>query len=149
MIVLTKTVVGAAAIALAASLAGAAFAGECPAEKRGTDVTKPGATASKEVSDVVLTSVDLAKEKVALSDHHLRLRKLDHEYTPDDRVKAVETVLKAHHAGEVLTGVFYVDTKKPDFLNLLGMTESPLATLPQDVVRPGKQALDTVMEELR
>src|SRR3954447_10228256 len=32
---------------------------------------------------------------------HLRLRKLDHEYTPNDRVKAVETVLQAHHAGEV------------------------------------------------
>ena len=80
---------------------------------------------------------------------HLRLRKLEHDYTPDDRVKAVETVLKAHHAGEVLTGVFYVDTKKPDFLELLGMTEQPLATLPQDVVRPGKQALETVMEELR
>src|SRR5213075_195191 len=79
---------------------------------------------------------------------HLRLLKLEHEYTPNDRVKAVETVLQAHHGGEVLTGVFYVDTKTPDFLELLGMTEKPLATLPQDVVRPGKQALDTVMEEL-
>jgi 2-oxoglutarate ferredoxin oxidoreductase subunit beta len=80
---------------------------------------------------------------------HLRLRKLEHDYLPNNRVKAVETVLKAHQAGEVLTGVFYVDTKKPDFLELLGMTESSLATLPQDVVRPGKQALETVMEELR
>ena len=80
---------------------------------------------------------------------HLRLRKLEHDYTPDDRVKAVETVLQAHQAGDVLTGVFYVDTKKPDFLELLGMTERPLATLPQEVVRPGKDALDTVMEELR
>ena len=80
---------------------------------------------------------------------HLRLRKLQHDYLPTDRVKAVETVLQAHQAGEVLTGVFYVDTKKPDFLELLGMTENPLATLPQEVVRPGKEALDTVMEELR
>src|SRR3954465_11000009 len=80
---------------------------------------------------------------------HLRLRKLEHEDTPNDRVKAVETVLQAHQAGDVLTGVFYVDTKKPDFLEMLGMTENPLATLPQDVVRPKKEALDTVMEELR
>ena len=35
------------------------------------------ATASKDVTDVVLASVDLAKEKVALSDHQLRLRKLE------------------------------------------------------------------------
>lgn len=77
MIALTKTIAGAAAIALTASLAGAAFAGECPADKRGSDVTKPGATASKDVSDVVLTSVDLATEQVALADHQLRLRKLE------------------------------------------------------------------------
>src|SRR6266436_1072428 len=54
----------------------------------------------------------------------LRLRKLEHDYLPTDRVKAVETVLRAHQAGEVLTGVFYVETKKPDFLELLGMTEN-------------------------
>jgi quercetin dioxygenase-like cupin family protein len=78
MIAVTKTAVKAAVIALATSLAaGAAFAGECPADKRGADVTKPGAAASKDVTDVVLTSVDLAKEKVALSDHQLRLRKLE------------------------------------------------------------------------
>jgi quercetin dioxygenase-like cupin family protein len=77
MIALTKTVVAAAAIALAASLAGAAFAGECPADKRATDVTKPGAAASKEVSDVVLAAVDLSKEKAALPDRQLRLRKLE------------------------------------------------------------------------
>lgn len=78
MIVSTKTVLWAAVVALATSLAaGAAFAGECPADKRGADVTKPGATASKDVTDVVLTSIDLSKEKVALSDHQLRLRKLE------------------------------------------------------------------------
>ena len=77
MIALTKTVVGAAAIALTASLAGAAIAGECPADKRGTDVTRPGVTANKDVSVAVLASVDLAKEKVALADHQLRLRKFE------------------------------------------------------------------------
>jgi quercetin dioxygenase-like cupin family protein len=59
-----------------AVLAGAAQAGECPADKRGVDVTKPSTMAAKDVSDKVLGSIDLAKEKVALADHHLRLRKL-------------------------------------------------------------------------
>jgi 2-oxoglutarate ferredoxin oxidoreductase subunit beta len=49
----------------------------------------------------------------------------------------------------VLTGVFYVDPKKPTFLDLLHLTEDPLATLPLERVRPPKAALEQVMEELR
>jgi hypothetical protein len=34
-------------------------------------------------------------------------------------------------------------------VDLLNMTDQPLATLPETVVRPGPKALETVMEELR
>ena len=57
-------------------LAGMAQAGECPADKRGVDVTKPSMEAAKDVTDTVLGSIDLGKEKVGLADHALRLRKL-------------------------------------------------------------------------
>jgi quercetin dioxygenase-like cupin family protein len=57
--------------------ANAALAGQCPADKRGVDVTKPSNAAAKDVTDKVLASIDLAKEKVALADHHLRIRKLE------------------------------------------------------------------------
>lgn len=67
-------------IAVAASMIStAAFAGECPADRRGINVTKPGATENKGVTDAVLTSVDLSKEKLGLADHLLRLRKLEIE----------------------------------------------------------------------
>jgi 2-oxoglutarate ferredoxin oxidoreductase subunit beta len=79
----------------------------------------------------------------------LRLRKLGEDYDPTDRIGAVKTLLEAHDKGEVITGVFYVDTKKPNFFDLLHMTEKPLATLPQEVTRPPRQALDEVMESLR
>ena len=58
-------------------LAGSAKAGECPTDKRGIDATKPSTVAGKDVTDKVLASIDLAKEKVALADHELRLRKLE------------------------------------------------------------------------
>jgi len=61
------------------ALAGAAQAGECPAGKRMPGATKPVATPAKGVSDKVLAAIDLAKEKVALADHQLRLRKLEIE----------------------------------------------------------------------
>ncbi|HEV2546592.1 MAG TPA: cupin domain-containing protein [Stellaceae bacterium] len=57
--------------------ANAALAGQCPADKRGVDVTKPSNAAAKDVTDKVLASIDLAKEKVALADHHLRIRQLE------------------------------------------------------------------------
>jgi 2-oxoglutarate/2-oxoacid ferredoxin oxidoreductase subunit beta len=79
----------------------------------------------------------------------LRLRKLEEDYDPTDRLKAIGRVLESHAKGEVLTGVFYVNTQKPNFLDLLNMTESPLATLPQDIVRPGREVLERVMEEMR
>jgi 2-oxoglutarate/2-oxoacid ferredoxin oxidoreductase subunit beta len=79
----------------------------------------------------------------------LRLRKLEHEYDPTNRVQSISRILESHEKGEVLTGIFYVEPKKPSFLDLLNMTEKPLATLPQEMVRPPREALETVMEELR
>jgi quercetin dioxygenase-like cupin family protein len=55
----------------------AALAGQCPADKRGVDVTKPSNAAATNVTDKVLASIDLSREKVALSDHHLRIRQLE------------------------------------------------------------------------
>ena len=79
----------------------------------------------------------------------LRLRKLHDDYDPTDRALAVKTMMEAHEKGEVLTGVFYIDTKKPAFTDLLNMVDEPLATLPQDRTRPGKQVLADIMSRLQ
>ncbi|ACO34476.1 MULTISPECIES: 2-oxoacid:ferredoxin oxidoreductase subunit beta [Acidobacterium] len=80
---------------------------------------------------------------------HLRLRKLHEDYNPTDRVAAVKALMEAHAKGEVLTGVFYIDTEKPAFTDLLNMVDEPLATLPQSRTRPPKQVLDEVMAKLQ
>jgi quercetin dioxygenase-like cupin family protein len=69
------TVAGIAAGALFA-VSTTALAGECPADKRGVDIVKPVTIPPKGVSDMVLASIDLATEKLALDDHKFRLRKL-------------------------------------------------------------------------
>jgi 2-oxoglutarate ferredoxin oxidoreductase subunit beta len=79
----------------------------------------------------------------------LRLRKLEEDYDPTDRIKAITRLHEAHEKGEVLTGVFYVNPKAPNFVDLLNITEQPLAMLPEAVVRPGREVLEQVMEELR
>lgn len=67
--------------ALAASLgaviaSGRALAGECPAGSSGTDLMKPGASKPKGVTDKVVGSIDLAREKVKLAGYKLRMRRL-------------------------------------------------------------------------
>ena len=79
----------------------------------------------------------------------LRLRKLEEDYDPTDKVHAVTRMNEAKRDGEILTGVLYVNPDAPTFLDMLNLTDDPLATLPQSVVRPGKEVLEQVMEELR
>lgn len=70
----------AAAFAIAGSVVlgtTAASAGTCPADKVTADGQKAGATAHKDVAEKLLGQIDLAKEKVAVAGHHLRIRRLD------------------------------------------------------------------------
>src|SRR6201997_328955 len=62
---------------------------------------------------------------------HLRLRKLHENFDPTDRIAAISALMEAEEKTEVLTGVLYTNTEKPTFLDLLNMTDQPLATLPE------------------
>jgi 2-oxoglutarate ferredoxin oxidoreductase subunit beta len=79
----------------------------------------------------------------------LRLRKLEEDYDPTNRIQAVTRLMEAHEEGEVLTGVFYINAKAPTFIDMLNVTDQPLATLPESATRPSREALERCMEELR
>jgi 2-oxoglutarate ferredoxin oxidoreductase subunit beta len=79
----------------------------------------------------------------------LRLRKLEEDYDPTSKLNAIKRMADAKENNEILTGVFYVNPKAPTFLDMIDMTEDSLATLPQDRVRPSREALEQIMEELR
>jgi 2-oxoglutarate ferredoxin oxidoreductase subunit beta len=79
----------------------------------------------------------------------MHLRKLEEGYDPSSKSVALRRLAEAREQDEVLTGVFYVDPDAPDFMELLNMTKGPLATLPADVTRPSREALEQAMEELR
>jgi len=79
----------------------------------------------------------------------LRLHKLEAGYDPTNRIEAVRRLLEAHEKQEVLTGVLYVNPKASTFIDLLNLTEHPLATLPESITRPGREVLEQCMEELR
>jgi 2-oxoglutarate ferredoxin oxidoreductase subunit beta len=79
----------------------------------------------------------------------LRLRKLEEDYDPTNKLGAITRLGQAKEEGTTLTGVLYVNTQSPTLLDMLNMTDEPLATLPPSVVRPSAAVLEQVMEELR
>jgi quercetin dioxygenase-like cupin family protein len=73
----TKVAIAAGILAIAVfGKSQAASAGECPADKRGVNLTKAVTTPAKDVTDTVLTSINLAAEPAKIQDRELRLRKL-------------------------------------------------------------------------
>ncbi|MBQ0822034.1 cupin domain-containing protein [Microvirga terrae] len=71
-----RTGLCAATLAAGAFLSLSAQAGECPADKVSPGVRTQGEMQPKGVTDTVLASIDLSKEKVNLADRQLRTRKL-------------------------------------------------------------------------
>jgi 2-oxoglutarate ferredoxin oxidoreductase subunit beta len=78
---------------------------------------------------------------------HLRLRKLHEDYAPTDKVLALKMLMESHAKGEVLTGIFYVDTQQTDFSTLLNTVDEPLATLSEERTRPSRAVLAEIMQD--
>jgi 2-oxoglutarate ferredoxin oxidoreductase subunit beta len=80
---------------------------------------------------------------------NLRLRKLLEDYDPTNKANAVRTLMEAQEKDEILTGVFYIDTAKPTFIDQLNVVDEPLGQLPESLTRPPKSALDGLMASLQ
>jgi 2-oxoglutarate ferredoxin oxidoreductase subunit beta len=79
----------------------------------------------------------------------LLLKKLGNDYNPTDRMQALTVLHETLRRGEFATGVIYVEPDKDDFITQLNLVDTPLAALPMERTRPGKDVLDEVMESLR
>jgi len=79
----------------------------------------------------------------------LRLHKIEEDYDPTNKISAIKRIMESQEADEVLTGVLYLNTTAPNFIDMLDMTDEPLATLPESVTRPSRKVLEECMEELR
>jgi len=80
---------------------------------------------------------------------HLYLRKLADDYNPGDKMAAIRLLHETARRGEFATGMIYVDPEQDNFVDALNLVEQPLAFLSQEQTRPGRQALDELMDGLR
>ena len=79
----------------------------------------------------------------------LFLKKVAEDYDPTDKLAAIRLLHETALRGEFATGIIYIEPDKDDFTTMLNLVDEPLATLPLDVVRPGPEVLDEIMESLR
>ncbi len=79
----------------------------------------------------------------------LRLRKLATDFDPQDRIGALEYVQRAQAAGEVVTGLLYVDSNASDCHSILNTIEKPLNALGEEDLCPGSDALEKINASLR
>jgi 2-oxoglutarate/2-oxoacid ferredoxin oxidoreductase subunit beta len=79
----------------------------------------------------------------------LRLHKLRADYDPTDRVRAMNYLHECHEAGEVLTGLLYLDPEPQDLHGHLKTVAEPLNRLGAAALCPGSAMLAALNDEYR
>jgi len=77
------------------------------------------------------------------------LRKVHAEYDPTDRGGAFEFIRRHQEAGEILTGLLYIDEGPGDMHALSQTPDEPLNSLPYSKLCPGSGALAKLQERFR
>jgi len=98
-------------------------------------------------------TVDYAPGTVEMVQQHdgtwLRLRKLADDYDLHDRVAAMDYMQRHHAAGEIVTGLLYVDPEPRDLHQHLNTVTTPLNALDDAALVPGAAALEKLNAALR
>ncbi|MFN0317353.1 MAG: 2-oxoacid:ferredoxin oxidoreductase subunit beta [Burkholderiales bacterium] len=79
----------------------------------------------------------------------IRLRKLHPEYDPHNRIAAMNYLQERQAAGEVVTGLLFMDTDPEDMHAHLGSVETPFNTLDEAALCPGSSTLEAFNASLR
>ena len=79
----------------------------------------------------------------------MRLRKLHADHDPHDRRAAMNWMAAMAEAGEIATGLLYVDTQATDLHRALGTVPEPLNRLGASQLCPGRDALEKINASLR
>ncbi len=79
----------------------------------------------------------------------ITLKKLEKGHDPTDFSQAVSILHEAQAKKELITGLIYINNNLKDLHSLLGTVETPLALQSSEVLRPSRESLQALMEEMR
>ena len=85
---------------------------------------------------------------------HIHFRKVPEDYDPTDRDRVYIYIRQRQRAGEVATGLLYVEGASPggeeaDFHGIQGTVEEPLTDYPFEDLCPGAEKLERLQERFR
>lgn len=97
--------------------------------------------------EIVIGDYDAGELKVVdLHDgSRISLRKVESDYDPTDRLAATTRLQQASQAQEFITGLLFYDGERPSLAEVSNFSETPLAYLPEEKLRPNKEKLDELM----
>ncbi len=101
-------------------------------------------------SEITAEYAEGASTSVTMHDGStVRLRKVAEDYDPTDADRAYAYLRESQAAGEIATGLLYLDESRGDFHDQSGTVETPLVELPYEDLCPGNAALQKLQERFR
>ncbi len=77
---------------------------------------------------------------------YIKLKKVDNDHDPRSRESAIRLLERATMEQQFLTGLIYYEEPRPTIADTLGLVETPLIHLPEEKLRPSKDALNDLMK---
>ena len=77
------------------------------------------------------------------------LRKVDDAYDPTSRAVSFKYLRERFNAGEITTGLLYIDDSRKDMHELMGNIDTPLSEVPLDTLHPGNKELKKILSRYR
>ncbi|MCX7601346.1 MAG: 2-oxoacid:ferredoxin oxidoreductase subunit beta [Meiothermus sp.] len=78
----------------------------------------------------------------------ISLRNLDSDYDPTHKLGALERLHRAQETGEFITGLIYYNPDRPSLAEVEEL-HTPLAQLPPEQLRPGRESLEQFLQAYR
>ncbi len=77
------------------------------------------------------------------------LKKLDRDYDPTNIFEALRVLYEAEQNNWLLTGILYINPNAPTIFDMYNLPDTPLNRLPAEKLRPSRESLDKIMEQMQ
>ena len=74
----------------------------------------------------------------------IKLKKLEHDYDPTSRWRALQMLEEAEREDCLVTGLIYIETGRPAITEMYNLVDRPLNRLTEPDLRPARQTLDKI-----
>lgn len=100
-------------------------------------------------AEIQIDDYDDEKEVQLHDGSWIVLKKLEDDYDATDKLAAYKKLEEGRIANRLLTGIFYIEPEpQPNYIDLLGITDTPLAQLPAEKLRPSRESVAKIIASL-